>query len=52
MLSKFIFGLECGGLDGFFGIFVNLVFGYVLDILVVLGGIVILFEFLELNGVE
>lgn len=51
-LSKLVLGLECGGLDGFFGLSVNLVLGYVVDMLVGLGGVVVLVEFLEFNGVE
>ena len=51
-LSKLILGLECGGSDGFSGISANPVLGYVSDMLVTLGGIAILSEFPELNGVE
>jgi len=51
-LSKLILGLECGGSDGFSGISANPTLGYVSDLLVALGGITILSEFPELNGVE
>lgn len=51
-LSKLCIGLECGGSDGFSGISANPALGYVSDILVSLGGSVILAEFPELCGVE
>jgi len=51
-LSKLILGLECGGSDGFSGISANPTLGYVSDMLVALGGIAILSEFPELNGIE
>ncbi len=51
-LSKLTLGLECGGSDGFSGISANPTLGYVSDMLVALGGITILSEFPELNGVE
>ena len=51
-LSKLCIGLECGGSDGFSGISANPVLGYVSDMLVSLGGSVILSEFPELCGVE
>lgn len=51
-LSKLCIGLECGGSDGFSGISANPAVGYVSDILVALGGSVILSEFPELCGVE
>lgn len=51
-LSKLCIGLECGGSDGFSGISANPVLGYVSDMLVALGGSVILSEFPELCGVE
>ncbi|WP_276483320.1 UxaA family hydrolase [Paraflavitalea pollutisoli] len=51
-LSKLCVGLECGGSDGFSGISANPALGYVSDILVTLGGSVILAEFPELCGVE
>lgn len=51
-LSKLTIGLECGGSDGFSGISANPAIGYTSDILVGLGGTVILAEFPELCGVE
>ena len=51
-LSKLCIGLECGGSDGFSGISANPAIGYTSDILVALGGSVILSEFPELCGVE
>jgi altronate hydrolase len=51
-LSKLIIGMECGGSDGFSGISANPAMGRVSDILVALGGSVILSEFPELCGVE
>ena len=45
-------GLECGGSDGFSGISANPALGHVSDMLVALGGSVILSEFPELCGVE
>lgn len=51
-LSKLCIGLECGGSDGFSGISANPAVGHVSDMLVALGGSVILAEFPELNGVE
>ena len=51
-LSKLIIGLECGGSDGFSGISANPAIGYTSDLLVSLGGSVILAEFPELCGVE
>lgn len=51
-ISKLCIGLECGGSDGFSGISANPALGYVSDILVSLGGSVILSEFPELCGVE
>ena len=51
-LSKIIIGLECGGSDGFSGISANPAIGYTSDLLVALGGSVILSEFPELCGVE
>ena len=51
-LSKLCVGLECGGSDGFSGISANPTLGYLSDILVSLGGSVILAEFPELCGVE
>lgn len=51
-ITKLCIGLECGGSDGFSGISANPALGYVSDILVALGGSVILSEFPELCGVE
>ncbi len=51
-ITKLCIGLECGGSDGFSGISANPALGYVSDILVSMGGSVILSEFPELCGVE
>lgn len=51
-LSSLCIGLECGGSDGFSGISANPAIGYTSDLLVALGGTVILSEFPELCGVE
>ena len=51
-LNKLCIGLECGGSDGFSGISANPAIGYTSDLLVALGGTVILSEFPELCGVE
>ncbi|SMD17678.1 UxaA family hydrolase [Pedobacter nyackensis] len=51
-LSNLCIGLECGGSDGFSGISANPAIGYASDLLVALGGSVILAEFPELCGVE
>ena len=51
-LSKLSLGVECGGSDGFSGISANPAVGHVSDLLVALGGSVILSEFPELSGVE
>ncbi len=51
-LSKICIGLECGGSDGFSGISANPAIGYTSDLLIGLGGSVILAEFPELCGVE
>lgn len=51
-LSKLCIGLECGGSDGFSGISANPAIGHVSDMIVALGGSVILAEFPELCGVE
>jgi len=51
-LSKICIGLECGGSDGFSGISANPAIGCTSDLLVALGGSVILAEFPELCGVE
>ncbi|RYU91446.1 altronate dehydratase [Mucilaginibacter terrigena] len=51
-LNKLCVGLECGGSDGFSGLSANPALGLMSDILVALGGSVILSEFPELCGVE
>ncbi|OYD46822.1 altronate hydrolase [Sphingobacterium cellulitidis] len=51
-LNKLCIGLECGGSDGFSGISANPTLGYLSDMMVTLGGSVILSEFPELCGVE
>jgi altronate hydrolase len=51
-IDKLILGLECGGSDGFSGISANPAIGFTSDLLVALGGTVILSEFPELCGVE
>jgi altronate hydrolase len=51
-LSKLVIGLECGGSDGFSGISANPAIGHTSDLLVAMGGSVILAEFPELCGVE
>ncbi|HMB90592.1 MAG TPA: altronate dehydratase family protein [Rhodothermales bacterium] len=51
-LSNLTIGVECGGSDGFSGISANPAIGHVADLVVALGGSVILSEFPELCGVE
>jgi altronate hydrolase len=51
-LSALTLGVECGGSDGFSGISANPAVGYCADLLVSLGGKVLLAEFPELCGVE
>jgi altronate hydrolase len=51
-LDKLCIGLECGGSDGFSGLSANPALGMVSDIVVAMGGSVILSEFPELCGVE
>lgn len=51
-LSKLVIGLECGGSDGFSGISANPAVGHAADLVVALGGSVVLSEFPELCGVE
>ncbi|MFI5453096.1 UxaA family hydrolase [Pedobacter sp. UC225_61] len=51
-LSKLCLGVKCGGSDGFSGISANPAVGYCADLLVALGGKVLLAEFPELCGVE
>ena len=52
LLSKLSLGVKCGGSDGFSGISANPSVGYVADLLVALGGTVLLAEFPELCGAE
>ena len=51
-LDKLCLGVKCGGSDGFSGISANPAVGYCADLLVGLGGTVLLAEFPELCGVE
>ena len=51
-LSKLRLGVKCGGSDGFSGISANPSVGHTADLLIGLGGSVLLAEFPELNGVE
>lgn len=51
-LRHLTMGVECGGSDGFSGISANPAIGHAADLLVALGGTVILSEFPELCGVE
>ena len=51
-LSALTIGVKCGGSDGFSGISANPSVGYVADLLVALGGKVLLAEFPELCGAE
>ena len=51
-LDKLCIGVKCGGSDGFSGISANPAVGYCSDLLVALGGKVLLAEFPELCGVE
>jgi altronate hydrolase len=51
-LDKLCIGVKCGGSDGFSGITANPAVGYCSDLLVALGGKVLLAEFPELCGVE
>ena len=51
-LGKLTLGVECGGSDGFSGLSANPAMGHAADLLVALGGRVILSEFPELCGVE
>ena len=51
-LSKLTIGVECGGSDGFSGLSANPAIGHCSDLLVGLGGRVILSEFPELAGCE
>jgi len=51
-LSKLVIGVKCGGSDGFSGISANPAVGYTSDLVVALGGTVLLAEFPELCGAE
>lgn len=51
-LDKLTLGVKCGGSDGFSGISANPAVGYCADLVVALGGKVLLAEFPELCGVE
>jgi altronate hydrolase len=51
-LNKLCIGVKCGGSDGFSGISANPAVGYAADMLVALGGKVLLAEFPELCGAE
>lgn len=51
-LNKLCIGVKCGGSDGFSGISANPAVGYTADLLVALGGQVLLAEFPELCGAE
>jgi altronate hydrolase len=51
-LDKLCVGVKCGGSDGFSGITANPAVGYCADLLVALGGKILLAEFPELCGVE
>jgi altronate hydrolase len=51
-LHKLTIGVKCGGSDGFSGISANPAVGYASDLLVALGGKVLLAEFPELCGAE
>ena len=51
-LHHLTIGVKCGGSDGFSGISANPAVGYAADLLVALGGKVLLAEFPELCGVE
>ncbi|WP_460609149.1 UxaA family hydrolase [Hymenobacter terrigena] len=51
-LSELCIGVKCGGSDGFSGISANPAVGYASDLLVALGGKILLAEFPELCGAE
>lgn len=51
-LEHLVMGVECGGSDGFSGISANPSIGHCSDLIVALGGSVILSEFPELAGCE
>ena len=52
LLSELCIGVKCGGSDGFSGISANPAVGHCADLLVALGGKILLAEFPELCGVE
>lgn len=51
-LSELCVGVKCGGSDGFSGVSANPAVGYTADLVVALGGKILLAEFPELCGVE
>ena len=51
-LNKLSIGVKCGGSDGFSGISANPAVGHAADLLVALGGTILLAEFPELCGAE
>lgn len=51
-LHKLVIGVKCGGSDGFSGISANPAVGYTSDLLVAIGGKILLAEFPELCGME
>lgn len=51
-LNKLCIGVKCGGSDGFSGISANPSVGYCSDLVIALGGKILLAEFPELCGVE
>jgi altronate hydrolase len=51
-LDKLVIGVKCGGSDGFSGISANPAVGYCADLVVALGGKILLAEFPELCGAE
>jgi altronate hydrolase len=51
-LSELCIGVKCGASDGFSGVSANPAVGYTADLLVALGGKILLAEFPELCGVE
>ena len=51
-LSELCIGVKCGGSDGFSGLSANPAIGYTSDLLIALGGKVLMAEFPELCGAE
>ncbi len=51
-LSELCIGVKCGGSDGFSGISANPAIGYTSDLVIALGGKILLAEFPELCGAE